>query len=97
MEEDSGIILSGNNWLVYILECSDSSLYTGITTNIDRRINQHNSKKGAKYTKNKTPVKLVYLKDGFDRSSALKEEYRIKKLSRKEKLLLIKLNSEKAI
>jgi putative endonuclease len=97
MEEDFGTTQSGNNWFVYILECSDGSLYTGITTNIDRRVKQHNLKKGAKYTKSRTPVKLVYFKDDFDRSSALKEEFRIKKLSRKEKLLLIKLNSEKAI
>lgn len=90
MEEDFGTTQSGNNWFVYILECSDGSLYTGITTNIDRRVKQHNQGKGAKYTKTRTPVTLVYIADSFNRSTASKEECRIKSLSRKEKLLFIK-------
>jgi putative endonuclease len=93
MEEDSGTIQNGNNWSVYILECSDRTLYTGITTNIERRIKQHNQGKGAKYTKHRTPVTLVYVADGFNRSTASKEECRIKSLNRKEKLLFIKLNT----
>ena len=94
MEEDFGTTQNGNKWFVYILQCSDSSLYTGVTTDLERRVKQHNSGKGAKYTKTRTPVNLVYHKDGYDRSSALKEECRIKKLSRKEKLILIKLNNQ---
>jgi putative endonuclease len=90
MEEDSGTIQSGNNWSVYIVKCKDGSLYTGITTNIDRRVKQHNLGKGAKYTKARTPVTLVYVASGFNRSTASKEECRIKSLSRKEKLLLVK-------
>ena len=79
-------------YFLYILECSDKTLYTGITTNLDRRINEHNdSKLGAKYTKIRRPVKLVYSKTFDNRSVALKEEARIKKLSRQQKFDLFKL------
>ena len=78
-------------WWVYMVSCSDGSLYTGITTNVERRISEHNtSKKGAKYTRNKRPVRLVYSEAQSDRSTASKREYFIKKLSRDEKLKLIK-------
>ena len=77
-------------WFVYILECADGTLYTGITTDLERRVKEHNtSPKGAKYTRNRRPVKLVYNEEAEDKSSASKREYQIKKLSRKEKLLLI--------
>ncbi len=77
-------------WWVYIVECSDESLYTGITTDRERRIIEHNdSKKGAKYTRNRRPVDLVYSEMHPDRSTASKREYEIKKLSRAEKLKLI--------
>lgn len=80
-------------WFLYIVKCSDKSLYTGITTDIPRRIKEHNSsKKGAFYTKNKRPVKLVYRESLQDRSKATKREKQIKKLTRKEKLAFIKLN-----
>lgn len=73
-------------YFVYILECSDHTFYTGITTNLDRRIKEHNSSKiGAKYTKARRPVKLIYSKQFNNRSEALIEEARIKKLSRTEK------------
>ncbi|MCF6172789.1 MAG: GIY-YIG nuclease family protein [Campylobacteraceae bacterium] len=78
-------------YYVYILECSDNSLYTGITTDLKRRISEHNhSEKGAKYTKIRRPVRLVYNEEHTDRSSASKREYEIKKLSRSEKLKIIK-------
>ena len=78
------------SYYVYILECSDNTLYTGITTDISRRVDEHNSsQKGAKYTKLRRPVKLVYSEESEDRSSASKREYAIKKLTRKEKLELI--------
>jgi len=78
------------SYFVYILECSDNSLYTGITTNIEKRLNEHNtSPKGAKYTKARRPVKLVYQEASEDRSSASKREYAIKKFSRVKKLELI--------
>ena len=79
-----------NKWYVYIVQCIDNSLYTGITTDPDRRTKEHNtSKRGAIYTRRKRPVKLVYLETATDRSSASKREYAIKKLTRANKLLLI--------
>jgi putative endonuclease len=78
-------------YFLYILECSDQTFYTGITTNLDRRIKEHNnSKLGAKYTKVRRPINLVYSKEFLNRSVASIEEARIKKLSRSEKLNLIK-------
>lgn len=79
------------SYFVYILECSDGSLYTGITTDVIKRLNEHNSSdKGAKYTKARRPVKLLYEEPSSDRSNASKREYAIKKLSRIQKLQLIK-------
>jgi len=76
-------------YFLYILQCADDTLYTGITTDLDRRIKEHNnSKLGAKYTKIRRPVKLVYSQQFTDRSEASKEESRIKKLSRQQKLSL---------
>ena len=76
---------------VYILKCSDKTLYTGITIDLEKRLNEHNtSKLGAKYTRARRPVELVYSRRFKNRSFASKEESRIKKLSRKEKLEIIK-------
>ena len=78
-------------YFVYILQCCDGTLYTGITSDLDRRIKEHNSSKlGAKYTKARRPVKLVYSAEFQDKSAASKEEARIKKLTRLEKLEIIK-------
>ena len=78
------------SYYVYIVRCSDNSLYTGITTDINRRIREHNeTKKGANYTKSRRPVSLVYSALIGDRSSAQKEEYRIKKLSKIKKQELV--------
>lgn len=78
-------------WWIYIVCCADDSLYTGITTDLERRIAEHNdSKKGAKYTRSKRPVKLVFSENHPDRSSASKREYSIKKMSRSNKLKLIR-------
>jgi len=78
-------------YYLYILECNDTTLYTGITTDLERRVYEHNSSsKGAKYTKIRRPVKVVYSEEFEDRSSASKREYIIKKLSRSQKLALIK-------
>ena len=78
------------SYYVYIVRCSDNSLYTGITTDINRRIYEHNeTKKGAKYTKSRRPVSLVYSALIGDRSSAQKEEYRIKKLSKIKKTVVL--------
>lgn len=76
-------------WYVYILECSDGTLYTGITTDLDKRLQTHNKGKGAKYTKARLPVVLKASFEAEDRSQASKEEYRIKQLTRIEKLKLI--------
>lgn len=74
-------------WFLYVVECSDGTLYTGITTDIDRRLHEHNcSKKGAKYTRSRRPVKLVYTDTFYNRSQATKAEIQFKKLTRKEKL-----------
>lgn len=80
------------SYFVYILKCADKTFYTGITTDLVRRVDEHNSsdKLGAKYTRARRPVKLVYSKKFATRSEATKEEIRIKRLSRgeKEKLVL---------
>jgi putative endonuclease len=80
---------STSNWFVYIVRCSDGTLYTGITTDLQKRVAAHNSQKGAKYTATRTPVTLVWSQPSETRSTAAKEEYRIKQLSRTEKLALI--------
>lgn len=77
-------------WWVYILECADNTLYTGVTIDVKRRIEEHNhAKLGAKYTKARRPVHLVYKESCKDRSEACKRERAIKKLTRSEKLKLI--------
>ncbi|MCM1495212.1 MAG: GIY-YIG nuclease family protein [Bacteroides sp.] len=73
----------------YILECSDKSLYTGWTTDLERRLAMHNQGKGAKYTFSRRPVKLVYFEEFGTREEAMKREYAIKQLSRQEKQKLI--------
>lgn len=73
----------------YIVECSDGTLYTGWTTDVQKRVSTHNSGKGAKYTRGRVPVKLVYQEQFDTRSEAMKREYAIKQLSRSEKLDLI--------
>jgi len=77
------------SWSVYIIRCSDNSLYTGITNNIVRRFNQHANQQGAKYFRGRQPQVLVYLETGHCRKSASQREIAIKKLSRAEKLQFI--------
>lgn len=75
------------SWFVYIVQCSDDTLYTGVTTDVDRRILEHNSSsKGAKYTMSRRPVKLLWCTKYSNRSEAQAAEYKLKKLSRKKKL-----------
>ncbi len=74
---------------VYILECGDGSLYTGITNDLPKRLRAHEEGKGAKYTRSHLPVKLVYTEECPDKGSALRRELAIKALSREEKLDLI--------
>ena len=75
-------------WL-YILQCGDGSLYTGITTDVNRRLSAHRSGKGAKYTRGRGPLTLVYQESCPDRPSALRRERAVKRLSRAQKLSLI--------
>ncbi len=77
-------------WYVYLVRCSDGTYYTGISTDVKRRIKEHNNKTGAKYTRCRTPVILEEFKSFKNRSEASKEEARIKKLTRinKEKLIM---------
>jgi predicted GIY-YIG superfamily endonuclease len=76
-------------YYVYILQCGDGSLYTGITVDVARRLRLHQSGKGAKYTRSHLPVSLVYQEPQPDKSSALRREIAIKKLTRAQKLRLI--------
>ena len=74
----------------YIVQCSDGTLYTGWTNDLNKRIKAHNNGKGAKYTKPRLPVELVYAKEHATKEEAMKDEYRIKQLSRKRKQELCK-------
>ena len=77
------------NWWVYIIRCSDQSLYTGITNDLERRWRQHASQQGAKYFRGRKPVEIVYLESSGDRSSASRREAAVKKLQRCDKEALI--------
>ena len=75
--------------VTYILKCNDNSLYTGWTNDITHRLKMHNEQKGAKYTRGRGPVELVYLEEFETKQEAMSREAKIKRLTRKEKLLLI--------
>jgi len=77
------------NWQVYIILCSDDTLYTGITTDLQRRFDQHASGRGAKYFRGRRPVEVVYREEGHTRSSAPRREREIKGMERPDKLALI--------
>jgi putative endonuclease len=80
-------------WTVYFLRCIDNSLYTGITIDIERRLHQHNNTKlGAKYTRARRPVKLVYSETAVDKSAASKREYQLRTLTKKKKEELVLAN-----
>lgn len=84
-----------SSWFVYILRCADTSLYTGITTNLERRTREHNEgRAGAKYTKVRRPVELVYSEAAANRSDASRREAEIKRMSRADKLLLVQRDSD---
>jgi putative endonuclease len=83
-------------YVVYILECADTTLYTGITTDLERRVHEHNSgKAGAKYTKARRPVVLRYFEKAKTRGSALSREAALKRLTRSQKLALIAVSKRK--
>jgi len=77
------------DWQVYIILCTDNSLYTGITNNIERRLSQHGGQQGAKYFRRRSPRQLVYLESGHTRSTASKREAAIKQLARADKFRLL--------
>lgn len=81
---------ASDRWFVYILECGDGSLYTGITNNVEARIESHRAGRGAKYTRGRLPLRLVCILPCRNKGAALKKEYAIKKLSRDEKLALVR-------
>ena len=77
--------LRRRGWCLYLVECADGTLYTGITNDLRRRIDQHNSGTASRYTRSRLPVELVYREGCRDKSAALKKEYRVKSLSRRAK------------
>jgi putative endonuclease len=80
---------SSKQWCVYIVRCNDNTLYTGCTNDISKRIADHNNGNGAKYTRNRIPVELMWSQSVDDKSAALKLEYKIKQLKRHQKTSLI--------
>jgi putative endonuclease len=70
------------SWQVYLLRCSDNSLYCGTTTDLERRVQEHNQGVGSRYTKSRLPVQLVWSSDKLNKSEAFREEYRIKRMSK---------------
>jgi len=77
------------SWILYLLECSDKSLYCGITNNLDKRLKLHNSGKASRYTRARLPVKLVAIKKNLSRSQALRLELEIKKLPKDKKMIAL--------
>ncbi|MFA5626370.1 MAG: GIY-YIG nuclease family protein [Thiohalomonadaceae bacterium] len=79
-----------NNWFVYLLRCADDSLYTGVTTDVERRLAEHNhsNSRGARYTRARRPVELLYHENVADRAAACRREAAIRRYSRSEKLAL---------
>jgi putative endonuclease len=80
---------SSQLWYVYILKCSDGTLYTGYTNDVEARVKKHNAGKGAKYTKSRLPVVACYSESLDSKSLAMQREYKVKKLTRVQKLALI--------
>jgi len=78
-----------SNWVCYLLRCADNTLYCGITNDLDKRLVAHNSGEGAKYTRGRSPLTLVYQENCADKSAALKRERQIKRLTREKKLALL--------
>lgn len=87
--------MSPENWTVYILRCADGTLYTGITNDLQRRLAEHGAGQGAKYTKGRGPLQLVYQEDCPGRGLASKRENAIKAMDREEKLLLVSASPQK--
>jgi len=92
--EQFAAVVDDREHFVYMLECADGSLYTGYTTNVERRVRQHDDGDGAKYTRGRTPVELVHV-EGYDsQSAAMAREYEVKQFDRREKESLIDTSDE---
>ena len=89
MKKEMAALAQQQNNYVYILKCKDNSFYTGWTTDLTKRIDKHNQGLGAKYTRSRRPVELIYFETFENKTDALKREYQIKQLTRKEKEKLI--------
>jgi len=87
--EEGATYGGGRSYVLYIIECSDGSFYTGVTNDIERRLGEHNAGKASKYTRTRLPVELRYTENCADRAAALARECQVKRLSRKEKERLI--------
>ncbi|PKM12989.1 MAG: GIY-YIG nuclease family protein [Gammaproteobacteria bacterium HGW-Gammaproteobacteria-3] len=85
------------SWFVYMILCSDESLYTGISNDVQKRYRQHFARQGAKYFRGRSPQRLIYVESGHDHSSAARREAVIKKLSRQNKLQLIESRLNEAL
>lgn len=81
--------ITKSSWVCYLLQCADHTLYCGITNNLEKRLAAHNAGEGAKYTRGRTPLQLVYAEPCADKSAALKRELQIKRMPRSEKLALL--------
>ncbi|MDD2702724.1 MAG: GIY-YIG nuclease family protein [Candidatus Omnitrophica bacterium] len=84
------------SWHIYIVRCNDGTLYTGMTNDLVRRVTAHNTGKGCRFTRGRTPVRLLYSEKFSSKSGALKREIAVKRLTRKQKLRLIKRGREKS-
>ena len=82
--------LGGSSWYVYIVRCSDESLYTGVAKDVPARIMRHNTGRGAKYTRSRQPVKLVYAEPARNRAAALQREHAIRRMGRDGKMAMIR-------
>jgi len=82
------------HYWVYVIECADDSFYTGYTTDVERRVREHDRGEGAKYTRGRTPVELVYTEQFDSKSAAMSREYEIKQLSRRQKEELVRTTGD---
>lgn len=90
--------MDSKNWVVYLIQCSDNSLYCGITNNLEKRFEAHNSGRGAKYTRTRLPLELVGAGPQMTKSNALKLEYRIKQAPSHKKIMeIIKITEQAAL
>jgi putative endonuclease len=87
--EMTGVPPAPDGWFVYVVECADGTLYAGVAKNAEARVAKHNDGSGAKYTRTRRPVELVYLEPASDRGAALKREHQIKRMSAGEKRQLV--------